>query len=72
MFFVTKRTNCKLNATILMVKKIYKKRQEERLPHVDEIKYHICTQMKYEAYYAKFDQKNDEFRRIWGDTIFSN
>ena len=29
MFFVTKRTNCKLNATILMVKRNYKKRRRK-------------------------------------------
>ena len=77
--FGTKRGNGISNTIILMVKKtIDKNRQTGRAPHINEIKYHIHTLMKYEKYFAELDQRTDEFPRKWGDvyldldTIFSN
>ena len=42
-------------------KNINENKQKGRSPHINEIKYHIYTQMNYEEYYAEFVQKTDEF-----------
>ena len=46
---------------------IYKDGQKGSSPHINEITYHMYTQMKYEEYYAEIDQKTDEFLNKWGD-----
>ena len=67
-FVGTKRGSGILNTTILMLKKnIPKIDQIQRPPQINEIKYHMYAQMKYEEYYAEIEKKTDEFLRKWGD-----
>ena len=56
-----------LKTTILMMKiTIYRNRERGRAAHINEIKYHINTQMKYD-YYVEIDQKTEKILRKWGD-----
>ena len=47
----------------MLKRTIYGNRQKGRAPHINEFKYHIYTQMKYEEYYSDIDQKTHEFLR---------
>ena len=49
---------------------IYRNRERGRAAHINEIKYHINTQMKYD-YYVEIDQKTEKILRKWGD-IYSD